>query len=84
MIFRIRKRRGGFMKPIMIISEVDEEGKLHIPEGLALKKGKVQVVISPLDDNKDKMKTLSYSDHLCGRILVEPLRREDIYGDDGR
>ena len=72
------------MEPIKIISNVDDEGKLHIPEGLALKKGKVEVIIKPLDDNKEKNKTLSYSDHYCGRILVESLRREDIYGDDGR
>jgi hypothetical protein len=72
------------METIRIISDVDEEGKLHIPKGLALKKGKVQVIISPLDDNKEKIKTLSYSDHHCGGILVEPLRREDIYADDGR
>ena len=72
------------MEPIRIISNVDEEGKLHIPEGLALKKGKVEVIIRPLDDNKERMKTLCYSDHRCGRILVESLRREDIYSDDGR
>ena len=72
------------MEPIRVISNVDEEGKLHIPEGLALKKGKVEVIIRPLDDNKERMKTLSYSDHRCGRILVESLRREDIYSDDGR
>jgi hypothetical protein len=72
------------MEPIKIISNVDDQGKLHIPEGLALKKGKVEVIIKPLDDNKEKSKTLSYSDHYCGRILVESLRREDIYGDDGR
>ena len=28
--------------------------------------------------------TLSFSDHYCGRVLVERVRREDIYGDDGR
>jgi len=72
------------MEPIRIISNVDDEGKLHIPEGLALKKGKVEVIIKPLDDTKEKSKLLSYSDHCCGRILVESLRREDIYGDDGR
>lgn len=72
------------MEPIRIISSVDDEGKLHIPEGLALKKGRVEVIIKPLDDTKEKRKTLSYSDHYCGRILVESLRREHIYGDDGR
>lgn len=72
------------MEPIRIISSVDEEGKIHIPKGLALKKGKVEVIIRPLDANKETIKTLSYSDHRCGRILVESLRREDIYGDDGR
>ena len=72
------------MEPIRIISNVDEEGKLHIPEGLTLKKGKVEVIIRPLDDDREKIETLSYSDHHCGRILVESLRREDIYGDDGR
>ena len=70
------------MEPIRVISNVDEEGRLHIPEGLALKKGKVEVIIRPLDDNKERMKTLSYSDHRCGRILVESLRREDMYSDD--
>jgi hypothetical protein len=72
------------MEPIRIISNVDEEGRLHIPNGLTLKKGRVEVIIRHLDDNRGKSKTLSYSDHYCGRILVEPLRREDIYGDDGR
>jgi len=72
------------MEPIRIISNVDDEGKLHIPEGLALKKGRVEVIIKPLDDTKEKHKTLSYSDHYCGRILVKSLRREDTYGDDGR
>ena len=72
------------MEPIKIISDVDDEGKLHIPKGLALKKGKVEVIIKPLDDAKERSKPLSYSDHYCGRILVESLRREDIYGDDGR
>jgi len=72
------------MKPITIISNVDDEGKLHIPEGLALKKGKVELTIKPLDDAKDKSKPLSYSDHYCGRILVNSLRREEIYGNDGR
>jgi hypothetical protein len=72
------------MEPIRIISNVDDEGKLHIPEGLALKKGRVEVIIKRLDDIKEKSKPLAYSDHYCGRILVESLRREDIYGDDGR
>jgi hypothetical protein len=72
------------MEPIRIISDVDDEGKLHIPEGLALKKGKVEVIIKPLDYPKQKSKPLSYANHYCGRILVESLRREDIYGDDGR
>jgi hypothetical protein len=72
------------MEPIRIISNVDEEGKLQIPEGLVLKKGKVEVTIKPLDDNKEEHRTLSYSDHYCGKILVESLRREAIYGDDGR
>ena len=31
------------MESIRIISNVDDEGKLHIPEGLALKKGRVEV-----------------------------------------
>jgi hypothetical protein len=72
------------MEPIRIISNVDDEGKLHIPEGLTLRKGRVEVIIKHLDDNKGKRKSLSYSDHYCGRILIEPLRREDIYDNDGR
>jgi hypothetical protein len=72
------------MKPIRIISNVDDEGRLRIPEGLALKKGKVELIIKHLDDMNGKTKALSYSDHNCGRILAGYLRREDIYGDDGR
>jgi hypothetical protein len=72
------------MEPIKIISNVDDEGTLHIPEGLALKKGRVEITIKPLDDASDKREPLSYSDHYCGRVLVESLRREDIYGKDGR
>jgi hypothetical protein len=72
------------MEPIKIISNVDDEGNLHIPDGLALKKGRVEVTIKPLDDAKEKNKSLSYSDHYCGRILVGTLRREDMYGNDGR
>jgi hypothetical protein len=72
------------MEPIRIVSSVDEKGKLQIPEGLTLKKGRVEVIIKHLDENKEKIETLSYSDHHCGRILVDPLRREDIYGNDGR
>jgi hypothetical protein len=72
------------MEPIKIISNVDDEGTLHIPEGLSLKKGRVEITIRPLDDANDKREPLSYSDHYCGRILVESLRREDIYGNDGR
>jgi hypothetical protein len=72
------------MEPIRIISNVDDEGKLRIPEGLALKKGKVELIIKHLDDNNGKTGTLSYSDHNCGKILAGSMRREDIYGDNGR
>ena len=72
------------MEPIRIISNVDEDGRLHIPEGLTLKKGRVEVIIKHLDGGKEKNQGLSFSDHYCGRVLVERVRREDIYGDDGR
>ena len=72
------------MGPIKIISNIDDDGKLHIPERLALKKGRVELIIKPLDDNNGKKGALSYSDHYCGKILVESMRREDIYGDNGR
>ncbi len=69
---------------IRIISDVDEEGRLQIPETLSLKKGKVELTIKSLDDNNIKTPTISYSDHYCGKIMVKSLSREDIYGDDGR
>jgi hypothetical protein len=68
------------MEPIKIISNVDDEGKLYIPEGLSFKKGRVEITIKPLDDANDKRVPLSYSDHYW--VLVESLRREDIYGKD--
>lgn len=68
---------------IKIFSDVDEEGRLHIPEKLTLKKGKVELIIKSLDDDR-KAKDISYADHYCGRIMIESLRREDIYGDDVR
>ena len=72
------------MGNIRIISNIDDDGRLHIPEKLALKKGKVELIIKSLDDNNGKIGSISYSDHYCGRILVDPMRREDIYGDNGR
>jgi bifunctional DNA-binding transcriptional regulator/antitoxin component of YhaV-PrlF toxin-antitoxin module len=72
------------MESIKIISNVDDDGRLCIPKGLTLKKGKVELIIKPIDDNNRKMRAISYSDHYCGKILVESLRREDIYGDNGR
>ncbi|MFC1533939.1 hypothetical protein ACFL7M_11310 [Thermodesulfobacteriota bacterium] len=72
------------MESIKIISNVDDDGKLHIPKGLDLKKGRVELIIKPLNNNNGKIGALSYSDHYCGRILTEPMRREDIYGDNGR
>jgi hypothetical protein len=71
------------MGHIRIISNVDEEGKLHIPEKLTLKKGKVELIIISLTEN-EKETTISYSDHYCGRVMTESLRRDDIYGDDAR
>jgi hypothetical protein len=44
------------MEPIRIISNVNDERKLHIPEGLSLKKGKVELTIEPHDDAKRMMK----------------------------
>ena len=62
---------------IRIISDVDDEGKLHIPENLTLKKGKVELIIKSLGDN-EKNTAISYSDHYCGRIMIKTLRRDDI------
>ncbi len=72
------------MESIKIISIVDDDGKVRIPDGLDLKKGQVELTIKPLDDHHGKMGTLSYSDHYCGKILAESLRRKDIYGDNRR
>lgn len=72
------------MELIRIISDVDENGRLHIPEKLAIKKGKVELIIKSLDDNNIKTPVISYSDHYCGKIKAKSLSREDIYGDDGR
>ena len=72
------------MEPIRIISNVDDKGNLHFPAGLPLKKGRVEVIIKHLDAGKRKGWRLSYSDHYCGRILIDPVKRENIYGDRGR
>jgi hypothetical protein len=70
---------------IRIISDVDEKGRLHIPETLSLKKGKVELIIKSLDDDhKIRPPSISYSDHYCGKIMTESLSREDIDGNDGR
>jgi hypothetical protein len=44
------------MEPIRIISNVDEDGRLHIPEGLTPKKGRVEVIIKHLDGGKEKIR----------------------------
>jgi len=67
-----------------IRSTVEEDGKLRLPPELKLEKGKVQVVITPLKDTKEGEIQLSHSDHSCGKVLLGSLRREDIYGIDGR
>ncbi|MBW1717819.1 MAG: hypothetical protein JRJ77_18815 [Deltaproteobacteria bacterium] len=72
------------MDSIKIISTVEEDGKLRLPPELKLEKGKVQVVITPLKDTKEGEIQLSHSDHSCGKVLLGSLRREDIYGIDGR
>ena len=72
------------MDSIRIISTVEEDGKLRLPPELKLEKGKVQVVITPLKDTKERKIQLSHSDHSCGKVLLGSLRREDIYGADAR
>ena len=72
------------METIKIISDVDDQGKLQIPKGLVLKKGKVEITIKYLDGNKQETNTISYSNHYCGEILIKTMRRENLYGDDGR
>ncbi|MBW1695629.1 MAG: hypothetical protein JRH18_01275 [Deltaproteobacteria bacterium] len=72
------------MDSIKIISTVEEDGKLRLPPELKLEKGKVQVVITPLKDKKERDIQLSHSDHSCGKIILNSLRREDIYGVDAR
>ena len=72
------------MGSIRIISTVDENGKLRIPEGLKLEKGNIEVIINPLDEIKNDKSLLSFSDHTCGRFLLDTLRREDIYGNSER
>jgi len=76
--------KGATMDPIKIISIVEEDGKLRLPPDLKLEKGRVQVVITPLKNTKEKEIRLSYSDHSCGKLMVGSLRREDIYDVDGR
>lgn len=72
------------MESIRIISTVEEDGKLRLPEELKLEKGKVEVVITPLGNAKESKAQLSFSNHSCGKLIVDSLRREDIYGSDGR
>ncbi len=72
------------MDSIRIISTVGEDGKLRLPPELKLKKGKVQVVITPLKDTKESKTQLTHSDHSCGKLILDSLRREDIYGADAR
>ncbi|MBW1979480.1 MAG: hypothetical protein JRI79_16190 [Deltaproteobacteria bacterium] len=67
------------MDSIKIISTVEEDGKLRIPPELKLEKGKVQVVITPLKDTKEREIPLFHSDHSCGKLIVGSLRRENIY-----
>ena len=72
------------MGPIRIISTVKEDGKLHLPDDLKLQKGKVEVVIIPLGMDKKKKTKLHFSNHSCGQLLIDSLRREDIYDSSGR
>ncbi|MBW1967856.1 MAG: hypothetical protein JRI48_10905 [Deltaproteobacteria bacterium] len=72
------------MDSIKIISTVEEDGKLRLPPELKLEKGKVRVVITPLKDTKEREIQLSHSDHSCGKLILDSLRREDIYGADAR
>ena len=72
------------MDSIKIISTVEEDGKLRLPPELKLEKGKARVVITPLKDTKEREIQLSHSDHSCGKLILDSLRREDIYGADAR
>lgn len=69
---------------IRIISDVDDEGMLHIHEKLTLRKGRVELIIKPIDEDNENIHSISFSNHFCGRIMNKSLNRDEIYGDDGR
>ncbi|MBW1669653.1 MAG: hypothetical protein JRJ66_16725 [Deltaproteobacteria bacterium] len=43
---------------------------------MKLEKGKVQVVITPLKDTKEREIPLFHSDHSCGKLIVGSLMGE--------
>ena len=71
------------MELIRIISNVDDEGRLHIPEGLTLKKGRVEVIIKHLDENKEKIRNrggqILTSTHIFGGIGRAVRKRFNTY-----
>ena len=65
---------------------IDNIGNIKLEKKIALPKGPAELIILPIEmeQTDDCTKGIAFSDHHLGKVTLETLRREDIYGENGR